>query len=419
MLIETSDRKEPKKTELGTSKDVLSRDTSENGHVSRNIRLALLAIELVEPYAAIVGVNQLPLSDDIVPGSVAPHTPGDRSSCQSNKAVMIAENAKQVDIQWTVGGAITIQNTELWYGKWDDIPTEQFDCWDQRHPSPEILEKYFTKGTIKGQADGTGYFSRAGAHPRPTSSSSGGSNDENGIDDAVTKETNGPIFVGTIDIPNGLQTLDELVVIASARVDQGWTDQRDNTKPNLPPQSHVVNARTNPDWHFEKPDGKVVHGRLDWFSVPLTIVIGDFTDNVGTAQGGQLVDVVELHPRMGDKNSAGIKGGMAPKSAAGTGDVPVEMVGYLAMVILVVVICLGCCCCWIGKRRRNRSARPVLYGGSNSDDFVFDSKPYSDGSKKNACGAGGGFGSNGYTDDDGSYDSEEDETAEVELPSIA
>jgi hypothetical protein len=66
MLIETSDDKEPK-LHLGNSVDVLSRDTKGNGHISRNIRLALLAAELVEPYVSVFRVNELRLSDDVVP----------------------------------------------------------------------------------------------------------------------------------------------------------------------------------------------------------------------------------------------------------------------------------------------------------------------------------------------------------------
>merc|ERR1719464_2324301 len=58
MLVETSNRKEPQ-TNLGNSADVLSRDTTGNGHISRNIRLSLLAADIVEPYVSVVGVNKL------------------------------------------------------------------------------------------------------------------------------------------------------------------------------------------------------------------------------------------------------------------------------------------------------------------------------------------------------------------------
>ena len=58
MLIETSDPKEPPRTELGTRNDpLISTNDNNNGHVARNIRLALLAIDVVEPYVSIRGVE--------------------------------------------------------------------------------------------------------------------------------------------------------------------------------------------------------------------------------------------------------------------------------------------------------------------------------------------------------------------------
>ena len=60
-----------------------------------------------------------------------------------------------------------------------------------------------------------------------------------------------------------MQTLDKLVMLSSARVDQDWAQGR----PDVPPQSRVTNARTHPDWKNESA-GKLVTGHLDWFSDP-------------------------------------------------------------------------------------------------------------------------------------------------------
>ncbi len=73
--------------------DVVSRDTKGHGPVSRNIRLALLAAAMVEPYVSVVGVNKLALTDDIVP-----MTEREPNSCVDTKAVMVAKNAKMVDL---------------------------------------------------------------------------------------------------------------------------------------------------------------------------------------------------------------------------------------------------------------------------------------------------------------------------------
>ena len=65
---------------------------------------------------------------------------------------------------------------------------------------------------------------------------------------------------------------DIIAVYSLARVDQGWAfDDRDSQ--SVAPQSNIVNARTNPQWHHVRSD-LVLRGRHDWFSVPVTIEIG-------------------------------------------------------------------------------------------------------------------------------------------------
>lgn len=284
ILVETSNQKEPSQSDLGTSLNVMSRDTTNNGHVSRNIRLALLAAELVEPYVSVVGIDDLPVQDDL-----PPLTPRDGRTCQRRKAYSIAKDAKQVEIQFTVGGALTINSVDIWYAKWDEIPEAQLDCISQ----PTGIDG-FQKGMIISASNGTGYFSRAGSHPRPDMAT------------LVSEMTMGPIFKAQIEVPSGLKTLDKLVILASARVDQNWANTRSNIAPNVSPQSHVVNARTNADWHHDS-DGKYVKGRLDWFSDPITIVIGDFLEGAGTqSEDGLVRTVVEMYPRFseGDGNSS-------------------------------------------------------------------------------------------------------------------
>lgn len=59
----------------------------------------------------------------------------------------------------------------------------------------------------------------------------------------------------------------EWFVAVRARVDQDWTTHTAAIYPDSPPQSHVVNARTNPKWHKANMEHEV-HGRLDhWSSV--------------------------------------------------------------------------------------------------------------------------------------------------------
>ena len=281
MLVEASNVKAPKK-DLGTSFDVLSHGTTGNGHISRNIRLSLMAVDMVEPYVGIVGVNKMALTDDIVP-----LTERDSNNCMNTKAVIVARNAETVDIEWTVGGALTIDSTELWYGKWDDVG-DDVTCWTQPSSTHNLKR-------VGPTFSGTGFFSKEGSQPNPEESASG------------MKMTDGPLFrtsVPLADFRNG----DKILIMASAMVDQSWKDQPENISPNMPPQSHIVNARTDDNYHHES-NGKHIQGRVNWFSVPLTVVIGDFEDSVGT-RAEDSVDVVEMYSRFVGKHAfdtAGVK----------------------------------------------------------------------------------------------------------------
>ena len=66
-----------------------------------------------------------------------------------------------------------------------------------------------------------------------------------------------------------------MIVMARARVDSSWRQQPQTVAPLVPPQSHMVQARTNPSW-FHRNHGNVIRGRRYWYSVlPLTLVISD------------------------------------------------------------------------------------------------------------------------------------------------
>ena len=67
---------------------------------------------------------------------------------------------------------------------------------------------------------------------------------------------------------------DVIAIYSLARTDQDWVIGDSPARA----QSNVVNARTNPDWshvHANSIDGRsLIKGRLDFFSVPVTIEIG-------------------------------------------------------------------------------------------------------------------------------------------------
>jgi hypothetical protein len=345
MLVETSNAKEPADASLGTSQDVFNADTAGNGHVSRNIRLSLLAVDAVQPYVAMVGVNELTLSDDIVP-----LRPEEGRSCQASKTVMVPGN-QPVTIRWTVGGAFDIDSTDVWYAKWDSVPEEVLNC--VHPPNKEDLTKYFTSAPLVGPSSGRGLFHHDG--PAPS------------LDGARAL---GPVFVATMDV-SSFHTHDKLVVVSTARVDQKWTTQPADFEPKLPPQSHIVNARTNPAWRHELDDGKVVQGRLDWVSSPLTIVVGDYDDSVGT-QAGRQVGTVEMSNRFGE-TTGDFHAGMTPSSASDSGSIAYELgylVGYISgIMVLLGVVYIACNrFCSTGSKRKKPEDYNELYQDDDEDD---------------------------------------------------
>jgi hypothetical protein len=271
MLVECSNSKIPRASTLGSAVDLMNRNGAGNGHISRNLRLSLLAIELVQPWLSIRQVNDLLLTEDIVPlQEPAQDASQRREQCQTMKRVRVPANSRKVVIEWQVGGSLQVDRTNVWYAKWSDVSEQMLvDCINQ--PALNVVEGML-QGTAITDTSGVTQFSSKGT-------------------------TKNGIFAASIDV-SMFQPTDVIVVLAMARVDQAWANSKDPHVPDVPPQSHIVNARTNPDWHHEKPDGKVIQGRLDWFSQPLTIEMGE-------AMSADDVETIELSTRWNDDADSG------------------------------------------------------------------------------------------------------------------
>ena len=107
-LIDTSRSKQPPRDHLGTDRDVFDVNSRGNGHVPRNVRLMLMAIDLVEPYLTITNVNGLDVQDDIVPLSIQK-----KRMCRTTKVVNIPEGTDFVTFDWIVGGGFTVDTTSV------------------------------------------------------------------------------------------------------------------------------------------------------------------------------------------------------------------------------------------------------------------------------------------------------------------
>ena len=271
MLIETSDIKEPPRSQLGKrTQPLISTDGAENGHIARNIRLALLAVDAVEPYVSIKGVEGIQFEDDIVP-AVNQRAYDGGSYFETTKQVWLPRTdrrksllgrrteSESATISWTVGGSFDIDSTEVVYGPWDELPSNLAESTEGFYPSPETSKLIASDfRTIRFDGNGRSMWNKQGASPK---------NDDN--------STPFPMFEASIDLsmyPAGTK----IAVFAKAKVDKAWSESKPNVGPsNIGSVSHIVNARTNPSYRATNA-GKVIQGRENswWYSAPVTLIVG-------------------------------------------------------------------------------------------------------------------------------------------------
>jgi len=239
-------------------RDGVNQNKTDNS-MKGNVRLALASVDMVQPYVNIFGVNNLALADDVVP-----LTRQASEACHSSKSVIASARDSTLTIEWTVGGGLYVDYTEL---KWAKNYKKSMDCLMQ--PTEEELSEFELSNTIE-QPGGHGYFADNGAEPSP--------------DGSTTRpgDIMGPIFRAHIDVSD-LKAGDEITILALARLDQNWNFAHAEGDNSITPQSHLVHARTNPDWNHEHA-GKIIKGRLNWYSVPIKILFDDYDDELGTLQ---------------------------------------------------------------------------------------------------------------------------------------
>ena len=248
ILVETSDSKNPDDEDLGTDEGLLTGpfefdSNADNGYVSKHIRTALMAIDIVEPYIEIVQYRNRKLPPELKPLSRL------YKRWSKWKKKVRGKSFSQPRIGWTIGGSFNVQDTFLVYGRWDDFPLF-FNSINQLKQSQidAILQ------------DNTGKFLR-------TDSQSGGKRWSN---DSIGEEEKFQDKVVLSSFSRG----DKVAIFAFAKVDQKWADQPENFWPSVDVQSHMANGRTNTDYFSKKhKKGRIVRGRHHWISVPLTINI--------------------------------------------------------------------------------------------------------------------------------------------------
>ena len=161
----------------------------------------------MEPYIQILGVNNVSLSTDILPLT--------EPNCNRMKAVRVPQNLSQLTVEWTVGGVFEIDSTSLYYGNWNSV--SGVDC--TSHP-PSDINLSLLHGAMLTSSSGTGYFSKFGVSPSTVS--------------VTGDQPLGPVSQASVDI-SSFSLGDEVIVLASAKVDQSWVEQPDNF---APPSTH-------------------------------------------------------------------------------------------------------------------------------------------------------------------------------------
>jgi hypothetical protein len=181
----------------------------------------------------------------------------------------------------------------------------------------------------------------------------------------------GPVFSAKMDV-SSFKTGDRIIAMASARLDKSWKRRPPNPAPDIPPQSHIVNARTDPTWHHTSA-GKLIQGRLDWFSRPIVIVVGDYKDNVGK-QSGHEIKILERSNRLGHATGGGTQGGVSPTVTAKPSWNGLSWELLLIFLIGLIVICICCICCV--RSRRYKYQQQVL--SELYEENAFTTRPYTD-----------------------------------------
>ncbi len=216
-LVETSDRKRPPEAELGAEGGVYAPDSSADGHVPRNMRLALVALDVAAPHVAVAASG---------------------SSASTADGPCLA-------LEWQVWGAFSVdESAAMWR------PSAAAD-W---RPLPFVRADWLRAGAGAGSPQLTGGVYVGG----------------NGVWGAPSPDPSRPsTLVGCVRIPEAASRY-ELAI--AARVDSAW-GQVPAGASSEKAQSHLVQSRVNAS--YVSANGEhLVQGQSRWISEPLQIECG-------------------------------------------------------------------------------------------------------------------------------------------------
>ena len=317
VLVETSNDKSPSDVDFnifGTREGVLrSTLPGGKGHVPRNIRLALLMADVAEPYVAWFGGptslagmfsrmqrreahNVHGKGAGTGAGAAAPDNKDkdedeDKEMLGSSSLWVYPSDAQSSNgVEWYVGGAMSVDKTEIVVIKW---PLSKFNGASCRCVSSQSFHKGspiridwdVLSPVIVGVAS-SGVPDRPVRAQSPWSSHAGGK---------FTLPTDKTLRQLVLDAdPNAEENDEEYVIMARASVDGTFGNKMARAWPGgMLPQSNFARSRTDSEWLKETEDGcRRVKGRKWWYSEePLCVTL---------KKGGTFHQDME---RLGDGNS--------------------------------------------------------------------------------------------------------------------
>lgn len=232
ILVETSNQKTPRVADLGTDEELLLPNGRGNGHIPQNVRLALLTADIVQPYMKWINGHR-----GCAKGSLlAPNLLGG-SQCgkqQTLKPLKVSKGSV-LTLSWDIGGGFHVDSTRLVIAKWPaNIPFEAVHQQEYREfpgfgfSERELHERLEIVNMSEPQTGNTRWANVRG--------------------DRFANRARFPFFPSWSDCIAAPEVSGRYVVFAVTEMDSAWGQRAAKASPRLGPQSHIVNARTNPSW---------------------------------------------------------------------------------------------------------------------------------------------------------------------------
>ena len=353
ILIEAGP-KHPPLAKYGSTTELLRSQGAGNGHISRNVRMALMVLDVVEPY--VVWVDP-PATLGCVPG-------------------------RELPLAWEVGGAFTVDATQILSGAWGGgALCGGGDVAAAAAAGRGLGGCESARAGATLSADGSAIVTAA---PTATLAVATKTALQQGGDKTRWTEPNwkqrdmgagaGSEFVARFAACLPLPADGSAVfAVVRARVDQGWGRKLATpVHPDIAPQSHYVNARTNPKWRARvsppPPPGQAaevhtVAGRKDWLSAarrlggsaslasPLAVVASRNIASAAAAVGAATEQAEGSTPPRGSLRAAHAGAGVTAMPSGAASSVSVASVVHAPLFALAIVVALlALCFCSLRKR---------------------------------------------------------------------